>query len=287
MILLAIIFSTIELSAQVLDKSSAYPKAKYYLEDTGAAIIEEHPNLTIQYDYIELSPECNLEETYQMTLQVGDKFSYYRDYKLYAIDYLTLKEQRNLTINDLLAISTRSRLNIEVFRNNGSSDFETQINLPGMNLKHYETINIDWQLENDESEEFCGYLCKKATAQFKGKNWTAWYTEDIPADLGPWKLSGLPGLILYAYDNDNLHTFKATGITTNEENPICRGLDSFTASEEPNLKVFNTMYNEYRSYFAGFILKYLGGQLSEIERQQYEDWARTEKEYIKCYYPIE
>ena len=59
---------------------------------------------------------------------------------------------------------------------------------------------IDWKLE-PETKQFGKIIGHKATGLFRGKNYTAWYTKDIPLPFGPWKLQGLPGLILEAYDD--------------------------------------------------------------------------------------
>lgn len=56
---------------------------------------------------------------------------------------------------------------------------------------------IDWKISN-ETKTILGFPCKKATATFRGRKYTAWYTEDIAVSQGPWKLRGLPGLILAA-----------------------------------------------------------------------------------------
>ncbi len=49
-------------------------------------------------------------------------------------------------------------------------------------------------------------ICKGARAFFKGRTYICWYSTEIPIPEGPWKLGGLPGLILEAYDEqDDLH----------------------------------------------------------------------------------
>ena len=53
-----------------------------------------------------------------------------------------------------------------------------------------------------ETKEIGKFTCKKATASFRGRNYIAWYSPDIPLPYGPWKLQGLPGLILEAYDTN-------------------------------------------------------------------------------------
>ncbi|MEJ7691844.1 GLPGLI family protein [Daejeonella sp.] len=59
---------------------------------------------------------------------------------------------------------------------------------------------IDWKILKD-TMSFSGILCQKATAHFKGRNWIGWYAPDMPFQSGPWKLNGLPGLIIEAYDD--------------------------------------------------------------------------------------
>ncbi|GAB6982089.1 GLPGLI family protein [Prevotella dentasini] len=69
-----------------------------------------------------------------------------------------------------------------------------------------------WNIVADSSATIMGYSCQMARANFKGRTWTAWYTEDIPLDFGPWKLCGLPGLILRAYDDSRQYIFEGVGL---------------------------------------------------------------------------
>lgn len=64
-----------------------------------------------------------------------------------------------------------------------------------------QTPKIHWTLSN-ETKQFGNLQARKATGKFRGRLYTAWYTLDIPLPYGPWKLQGLPGLILEAYDED-------------------------------------------------------------------------------------
>ncbi|WP_321517781.1 GLPGLI family protein [uncultured Bacteroides sp.] len=61
-------------------------------------------------------------------------------------------------------------------------------------------------------KEILGYKCQKAETTFRGRTWQVWYTTDIPISEGPWKLSGLPGLILDAQDKDSVFHFYCAGV---------------------------------------------------------------------------
>ena len=69
---------------------------------------------------------------------------------------------------------------------------------------------IDWTL-TDNTVTISGYLCKTATCQLHGRQWTVRYCEDIPTTAGPWKLCGLPGLIVEA-EADGIHRFTLTDL---------------------------------------------------------------------------
>ncbi|WP_282115754.1 GLPGLI family protein [Cellulophaga baltica] len=63
-----------------------------------------------------------------------------------------------------------------------------------------EITKIPWQIDYESSETILGYPCFKAETLFRGRYYTAWFTEEIPVKFGPWKLNGLPGLILEVHD---------------------------------------------------------------------------------------
>ena len=68
-----------------------------------------------------------------------------------------------------------------------------------------------WQLINEE-KAIKSLKCKKAITTFRGRNYTAWYTEELPVIGGPWKFDGLPGLILQVASDDGVLFIEVTKI---------------------------------------------------------------------------
>ena len=59
--------------------------------------------------------------------------------------------------------------------------------------------HITWELHS-ETKTIGEFECHKASCSFRGREYQAWYTPEIPIFLGPWKLHGLPGLVMEVRD---------------------------------------------------------------------------------------
>jgi GLPGLI family protein len=106
---------------------------------------------------------------------------------------------------------------------------------------------IDWTISGDTAT-FGGLHCQRATGHFKGRDYVVWFCPDLPVHTGPWKLNGLPGVIVDAHDTKNEVVFAFDGVekvvpsppkdqstaNTDEKDqpPILRGLN-----DDPNLIV--------------------------------------------------
>jgi GLPGLI family protein len=91
------------------------------------------------------------------------------------------------------------------------------------NLKYFRYLEPmeqpKWTLEDGDTT-LVDYPCKKAVTTFRGRTWTVWYAPDIPYHYGPWKLYGLPGLILAAHDAKGDFFFCCIGLETHVNQPI-------------------------------------------------------------------
>ncbi len=82
---------------------------------------------------------------------------------------------------------------------------------------------INWKLES-ETKKIGNFTAHKAVGTYRGRLYTAWYILEIPLPYGPWKLQGLPGLIIEAYDKDKemYFYFKSLEYPTNNITKITK-----------------------------------------------------------------
>lgn len=75
---------------------------------------------------------------------------------------------------------------------------------------------IEWAI-SDSVKSILGYDSIKAETDYHGRHWNVWFSPDIPLQDGPWKLCGLPGLILEASDTSGQHSFIAKGLESSNQ----------------------------------------------------------------------
>lgn len=80
-------------------------------------------------------------------------------------------------------------------------------------------VQKEWELLDGDTTIW-NYPCKKARMTFRKRTWVVWYAPDIPFSEGPWKLDGLPGMILYAEDTKHQFLFECIGMKMNLNVPM-------------------------------------------------------------------
>lgn len=106
---------------------------------------------------------------------------------------------------------------------------------------------VNWVLEPDEIKMVAKYQSKKAKAHLYGRDWEVYYTEEIPIGAGPWKISGLPGLVTEAYTVDGLFHYTLVGFEqlSDEEAAIVVepwGSKGVAATEKSKKAVLKDLY---------------------------------------------
>lgn len=83
-------------------------------------------------------------------------------------------------------------------------------------LRYEEDKNVfDWEIL-PETKAIQGYEAQKAKTVFRGREFIAWFTTEIPISDGPYKFNGLPGLILQLGDSKSHYVFELTEFKTLE-----------------------------------------------------------------------
>lgn len=166
----------------------------------------------------------NLENNFdndRMLLQIAPGgLSKFSSYKNLAVDSLLMRSSQE----EIVAAALDGKLS--------TGEFMTIYkNYPAGKLTHTEKICQDWFRYEEEMPVFdweltdsvinvLGYECQGAKCNFRGREWTVFYAEEIPVMDGPWKLQGLPGLIMKASDQKGHYTFECIGIKSDADRPV-------------------------------------------------------------------
>lgn len=231
------IFCSAVISAQlkITQGNFSMKPSSYY------AKIFEKSNLNIYYQFKFLKDAKISENPREglCVLQIGENYSKFSDTKTLAKDSLSekfshlesvgVKEMNQLFIyNPLWSMeSLKSGADKKVtYQKRYKTKYE------------YEEIQpeLKWQLHN-ESKKILDYSCKKATVKYRGREFVAWYTTEVPINNGPYVFEGLPGLILELEDSQNKYHFTAVGI---DKKPM----DIYLRSDKEILKISRAKFRE-------------------------------------------
>ena len=173
----------------------------------------------VGYERIKLLDTLNVNNIKidYLTLQAGKKgIAFYSEKRrkesghLKTNDEYLLKAIKNHSIIDDLSKIERD----EIYRNH---DIMQTWSLQRFDLTSwiiYEDLEKPaWNITS-ETDSILGFTCLKAVTSFRGREWTAFFTPEIPIQEGPWKLYDLPGLILKAYDSKKHYIYEAKDINT-------------------------------------------------------------------------
>ncbi len=150
------------------------------------------------YEYSVSTPKG--KEFASAVLQFNDKEARFMDYSAFELDSVgqvpNVDEEELRKYSDILQKKDVFFDQI-VYQNYPKGKLSVYAPIGLVMCSYEEGEKIKWELL-EETKEVCGYSCSKARANYSGRTWEVWYAEEIALPFGPWKLVGLPGLVLEA-----------------------------------------------------------------------------------------
>jgi GLPGLI family protein len=103
-----------------------------------------------------------------------------------------------------------------------------------------EEDKLAWKIHHD-FKSVGEIKCQKATTTFAGRKYEAWFSKEISVSDGPYKFSGLPGLIIQIYDIEKDYIFTLTSII--DKAPDIK--EPYANSKYLDKKSFVKLYNNF------------------------------------------
>lgn len=174
------------------------------------------------YNYTSISDTLKKDSKEQKAaLYINEDGSLFQDLYKKSIDSLSQSkvENNNSLYIDLGKVNIpKSAISINKMYHENRMVFTDKIGK--VNVGYIDDYNdLKWQITN-EMKKILGYDARKATLKFRGRFYTAWFTEEIPFQDGPYKFSKLPGLILEIYDSKDYFHYSLLSFRA-VDNDVC------------------------------------------------------------------
>lgn len=204
--------------------------------------------LKCQYDYTYVVDTLSGKTAKDwLVLQIGKNMSKSYSYYSMQVDSIFASPDRDVILRQQInaAIGSKTewphkRMKAYVYKNYPQGKMTVTDGLLMQDYIYEDTLYAQNWVIQDSSKLILGHECQKAVCLYRGHCWTAWFAMDIPITDGPWKLCGLPGLIMEATSEDNSHAFKLLGLEKVSKEPIV-----FSKTYVGNNKFENTTFEKF------------------------------------------
>ncbi|MBF8457931.1 GLPGLI family protein [Kaistella sp. G5-32] len=199
----------------------------------GLMVSAQNTRVIYEYKFRPDSSKSDSLKTEWMYLDINKNGSKYYSKNSFESDSIVAE-----SIKKQMASGARS---ISVSRNSQGGEVKDEVEKTYPDYKIYlisslgndaykvlEDRKPEWKISPDK-KQISSFKVQKATTDFAGRKWIAWFTTDVPVQDGPYKFSGLPGLIVDVSDETGSHKMELKGIkkiaTTQIEDFDTKGKD--------------------------------------------------------------
>ena len=217
LILFLFLFLPFRVNAQMFAVEAGYVPNPYQV----------HPQVDWQWEKQKTYDTAFIRIRYKMTFWNGEKSERYQDNRLVFVGKKGYRKDVSelLEVIDCKDTPTPYTDNRQVYtyasslfpatffvspRGGSWTLFRTVLTGPILRYEE-EPADFNWIL-HAETDSLLGYICQKASMDFKGRHYLAWYCPDIAVNAGPYKFDGLPGLILKIEDTAGDYRWEIDGI---------------------------------------------------------------------------
>jgi len=110
-------------------------------------------------------------------------------------------EEEEIPNRSSLQLNTGTKYRQIVIQKENNNLIKETRSIKGVNyLVEDQFPELIWNTDYADVDTLSKYICHKATAKYRGTTLVAYYTDEIPAPVGPSKFGGLPGLIVMLYN---------------------------------------------------------------------------------------
>lgn len=197
---------------------------------------------TYQLEYQEDSTDENSIKSEVGVLYLGDGHSQYSSLGQAIKD--SLENMPNPETVRMDQYNQMTDFKYTIFKDYENSELVLAEKVFQYSFKYKQGLNqIDWEIQS-ETKEIIGFKVQKATGAFVGRNYEAWFAPELPFSDGPYKFSGLPGLILEISDLQNQYHFSLTSFQELEKS-VSRilNLDDYKTVSQKELDQVRDDYN--------------------------------------------
>jgi GLPGLI family protein len=211
--------------------------------------------------YLKDTLKPNEKSTDLQILLIGQNISKY--YSQYALEYNHFVVDYVKNHDAYPSPENKGQWTYEVFKNypQGKETITDVASMLQGNYLYEEELPVfDWKITG-ERQTILSYNCQKAVTSFRGRDFIAWFTTEIPIPNGPWKFGGLHGLILKLHDSEENFVYQCEGLEQlKNKEPIKFYKIEYTKLSRNDL---NKLYFRFHDNFVTFIRAHYGSSVKD------------------------
>lgn len=170
-----------------------------------------------EYKFVSDSTKKDVVASEMMFLDITKNSSKYYSREVYVQDSIMradLEKQMKAGVSNfnIKRNDAKGKVRYKVTKDYRKNKTYLNVRIGSDSYKVLEDRVLEWKIL-PEKEKIGNWEAQKATTEFGGRKWTAWFCEEIPLSDGPYKFKGLPGLIVKISDADNSHVMELKGST--------------------------------------------------------------------------